>query len=198
MGSLLPDSNSKSGLSFPFTPTFWVLRMENTAAASVEEMIAPSRKASLKEKRGRQASGRAMKSAVRNTPSVESTSPWRTMGRTSSHRVSNPPENRMKARAKVPMEFVVTASSNCSPPGPFSPASIPMARNRMSPGTLMRSESVPATRLRKKRSPATRKGSTYSSNQNTPFVPTASDVPAGTGPPFAAPWPSASFRLPMR
>ena len=46
MGSLLPDSNSSKGLRFPFRPIFLDLRIEKTAAASVEEMMAASSRAS--------------------------------------------------------------------------------------------------------------------------------------------------------
>ena len=40
MGSLLPDSSSSNGLKSPFRLICLERRMENTAAASVEEMIA--------------------------------------------------------------------------------------------------------------------------------------------------------------
>jgi len=46
MGSLLPDSSSRSGLRSPFRLICLDRRMEKTAAASVEEMMAAKSMAS--------------------------------------------------------------------------------------------------------------------------------------------------------
>ena len=75
IGSLLPDSNSNMGFKVPLSPIFWVRKIENTAAASVDEIIAPSRNASLYVNWGSIAMGTAAATAVNNTPKVESTTP---------------------------------------------------------------------------------------------------------------------------
>ena len=82
------------------------------------------------------------------------------IGFMSLHFVWKPPEKSMKANANVPTLLAAFASEKFRPPGPSTPASIPMARKRMRAGTLIFSDREPATRLRKKRSPATRKGFT--------------------------------------
>ena len=62
----------------------------------------------------------------------------------------------MKASATVPTRFVNGASSKGSPPGPSTPASIPIPKKRMSAGMRVLSETVPASRLRKNSRPVTR------------------------------------------
>ncbi|OQA02840.1 MAG: hypothetical protein BWY67_02515 [Bacteroidetes bacterium ADurb.Bin397] len=50
MGSLLPDSNSSNGLRLPFSPILFDRNTEKTAAASVDDTIAPIRNPSIKVK----------------------------------------------------------------------------------------------------------------------------------------------------
>ena len=74
------------------------------------------------------------------------------------HFVWNPPEKSMNASANVPILLAAFASEKLSPPGPSTPATIPIPRNRINAGTLIFSESAPATRLMKNNKPATKKG----------------------------------------
>lgn len=102
MGSLLPDSNSRSGLMSPFKPTLRARSTANTAAASVDETIAPSSKPSSREKPSTPAPNAPTSAAVTTTPSVESARARPTTGRTLSHAVSSPPAKRMKTSATTP------------------------------------------------------------------------------------------------
>ena len=65
----------------------------------------------------------------------------------------------MNASANVPTLLAATASLKYKPPGPSTPANIPIARKRINAGTLIFSDNDPATRLMKKSRPATRNGS---------------------------------------
>ena len=82
------------------------------------------------------------------------------MGFMSLHFVWKPPEKSMKASANVPTLLAALASEKFRPPGPSTPAIIPIPKKRIRAGTLIFSESEPATRLMKNKSPATRKGFT--------------------------------------
>ena len=64
----------------------------------------------------------------------------------------------MKANAKVPTLLAALASEKFKPPGPSTPANIPIAKNKINAGTLIFSDNAPATRLKKNNIPATRKG----------------------------------------
>src|SRR5688572_6942231 len=87
MGSLLPLSNSNKGRKRPFKPTLFERRIENTAAASVEDTIAPSSKASAQLKSAYQCTKLPTEPAVMNTPSVDNNNPSPITGFTSSRRV---------------------------------------------------------------------------------------------------------------
>ena len=70
IGSFEPDSSSRSG-AMPFlSEIFFALSMAKTAAASVDEMMEPSKKASAQVKSSRYFATGAIASAVRKTPSV--------------------------------------------------------------------------------------------------------------------------------
>ncbi len=103
MGSLLPDSSSSRGRRRPRSPALRARRTENTAAASVEEMMAPSRNPASRLRPSARLATQPAMSAVTSTPTVASAMPGAATGRTSDHRVSRPPANRMKARAITPM-----------------------------------------------------------------------------------------------
>ena len=95
MGSLLADSNSKSGFSSPFKLT---LRDRNTAkiaAASVEDMTEPSSNPSSQVKPRTTTANAPTKTAVRTTPTVARIIPLPNTGRTLFHSVSRPPAKRM-------------------------------------------------------------------------------------------------------
>ena len=71
MGSLLPLSSSRVGLKLERKARFLDLNIENTAAASVEEMIAPNNKPSIKEKSVICQAKVPIHKAVISTPKVE-------------------------------------------------------------------------------------------------------------------------------
>jgi hypothetical protein len=103
IGSLEPDSSSKSGFSSPFNPSFFERSTEKTAAASVEEIMAPKSIASRLENPKTQRAKRPTAKAVKSTPKVESERAFLKVGFTSFQRVSSPPEKRIKAKARFPM-----------------------------------------------------------------------------------------------
>src|SRR5690554_7989528 len=85
MGSLLPDSSSNKGFRFPLRPIFLDLKIEKTAAASVDDTIEPSNKPSCQVKSPTQQANMPTVKAVSNTPKVERTRPGPRTGRTSFH-----------------------------------------------------------------------------------------------------------------
>ncbi len=95
MGSLLPDSNSSRAPTRPFRPTPRLRRTAKTAAASVEETMAPRSSPSNSEISRRAWAKSPTSRAVRATPSVASRAAERTTQRTLRHSVSRPPEKRM-------------------------------------------------------------------------------------------------------
>jgi len=95
MGSLLPDSSSSSGFRFPLRLTLRDRRTEKTAAASVEEMIEPSRNPSRGESPPTTVMNQPARAAVTKTPSVARIPPWIRTGRTWVQLVDNPPAKRM-------------------------------------------------------------------------------------------------------
>jgi hypothetical protein len=78
--------------------------------------------------------------AVRKTPTVESTTPGQTIGRVSSQLVSNPPEKIMKMRAIMPMDLAIRGLSKYIPPNPSDPERTPIARNKSRTGIANLSE----------------------------------------------------------
>lgn len=77
---------------------------ENTAAASVEDMIAPTSSPVVSENPNTQAATEPAMSAVTATPMVASATPCPRTGRMSSQAVSRPPEKRMNASATTPSD----------------------------------------------------------------------------------------------
>ncbi len=104
IGSLLPDSNSKRGLRDPFRLTLLDLKMEKTAAASVEDTIAPSKRPSKMERLRTVAENHPTRQAVPKTPTVDRATPFQTTGLTILQSVSSPPEKRIKAKANTPRD----------------------------------------------------------------------------------------------
>src|SRR3990172_12305308 len=138
IGSLLPDSSSnKEDKSFR-NRTFLSLRIEKTAAASVEEMIAPIRIPCRNENFNIQTQKRPALMAVRSTPAVDKVSAGPTAGRTSFQSVSIPPEKRINTKEATPINWAKSGSSKYMPPGPSLPANIPKTKNKTKAGTPKR------------------------------------------------------------
>ncbi|OPZ50228.1 MAG: hypothetical protein BWY90_01641 [Deltaproteobacteria bacterium ADurb.BinA014] len=95
IGSLLPDSNSKSGFNGSFSPTFFERRMANTAAASVEETIEPIKKALSQGRFRKYLTNNPTSKAVITTPAVDNTRAGLVTIFTDCISVDNPPANRM-------------------------------------------------------------------------------------------------------
>lgn len=108
--------------------------MANTAAASVEETMEPINRDSMKVKSVIQLMKNPKAMAVIKTPRVESKIPLPKIGFTSSHLVSNPPENMIKTSAILPMNCAMVESSKYIPPIPSEPANIPKTRNKINEG----------------------------------------------------------------
>jgi hypothetical protein len=102
IGSLLPDSNSSNGFKGSRRLTDLDRMTANTAAASVEDTIAPIRSPSVHDMPNATVTNHPTSPAVIATPSVESATPWPSTGRTLDHRVSNPPANKMNVSATTP------------------------------------------------------------------------------------------------
>src|SRR4029079_16827568 len=148
MGSLLPDSSSsrlaKVGGSFAFLAR----NTMNTAAASVEETIAPSKRPSRNDHPWTTETNQPTKNAVSNTPMVDNDKPFHSTSRTLFHSVSSPPENRIKTSAITPSVCTSCGLSKYRPPGPSEPASIPMTINSTSEGIPKRTDSLMVKILR--------------------------------------------------
>ncbi len=112
IGSLLPDSSSSNGFSWPFRPTPRLRRMENTAAASVEEMMAPSSTLLRISSPTTAHANMPTSTAVTNTPKVDRMKLGTATGRAMRQLVLRPPENRINARAISPSRLAARALSN--------------------------------------------------------------------------------------
>ena len=110
-------------------------KMENTAAASVEETMEPSNILSYMVKSVINQTKVPKDRAVNKTPKVERTKPSFIMGLTASQLVSRPPENNMKFRDTIPINCAILGSSKRIPPIPSEPANIPMAKKSNKVGT---------------------------------------------------------------
>jgi hypothetical protein len=110
MGSLLPLSNSSRGRKLPFNPILFDLMIENTAAASVDDTIAPRRSPSRRLISRSQDANNPTETAVINIPTVDSARPLRRTGFTLCHLVSRPPEKRMNVRAIIPRSLAISGS----------------------------------------------------------------------------------------
>jgi len=129
----------------------------NTAAASVEETMAPTRRPVRSSKPNTSQANKPTRPAVKTTPTVERRIPRLMTGRMTRQFVSSPPENSMKASAMVPTRLAACVLVNWMPPGPSDPASMPMQRNTISVGTPARSETRLAKMLARTRNPITRR-----------------------------------------
>src|SRR6185437_1534326 len=87
--SLIPDSISSVAVSRAGSPS--TRRVENTAAASVEETIEPSRTPVRQLVSSSTTAAPAVTATLTATPSVDSTTESGTAGRTAVHRVVRPP-----------------------------------------------------------------------------------------------------------
>lgn len=125
-GSLLPDSNSKREVSPFLIPILLVLRTLNTAAASVEDTIAPKRNPIIGSKPITKIANKATNKQVRSTPKVPREIPFQSTGFTLVQSVSKPPENKMNANAMEPTLRVRSASLNQIIRMPSEPANIPI------------------------------------------------------------------------
>ncbi len=104
IGSLAPDSISSVARTRSLRCTPLPRRIANTAAASVEETIAPSSIASGQLKPSAYAP-RASITAVPMTPNVASTLAGAATARTDRSGVLKPPSNRMRTSATVPSRY---------------------------------------------------------------------------------------------
>jgi hypothetical protein len=100
---------------------------ENTAAASVGDVIAPSRNDSVQDSPSATCDATAMTATLTATPTVARASPSPMEGRISAHRVVRPPSVKMTTRAAKPSACAVRASSKRTP-STDSPNTIPMPR----------------------------------------------------------------------
>src|SRR4051794_2098189 len=151
IGSLVPDSNSKSGWILPFKEIPCERRTENTAAASVDETIDPSKKPSIQEIPNTYLANQPTSTAVVKTPSDARLTPRHNTLETIRQSVSSPPAKRMKESATTPTDWASHALSNGIRPGPSDPASIPISRNNSSAGIPSLLEVLLATTPSKRR-----------------------------------------------
>ena len=94
-----------------------------------------------------QAANKPTSAPVTSTPTVASESAGRKPTRKSSARVRSPPSKRMIASARLPSRLASLKSSKSMPPGPSSPASMPITRNTSRSGAPTRAENALATML---------------------------------------------------
>ena len=123
--SLKPDSISSVAVSRAGSPS--TRRVENTAAASVDETIAPSSTPVRQLVSSSTTAAPAVTATLTATPSVDSTMASGTAGRTAVHRVVRPPSVRITTSAASPRVCESAALSNRSP-SPSSPIATPMPR----------------------------------------------------------------------
>src|SRR5690606_756385 len=103
MGSLLPLSNSNVGRKLVFKARLLERKIENTAAASVEETIEPNNMLSYMVKSVTNQTKVPSERAVNKTPKVDKAMPSFKIGFTEVQFVSNPPENNMKLSETMPI-----------------------------------------------------------------------------------------------
>ena len=134
MGSFEPLSSSSMGRRWLRNPTFWLPRMPNTEAESVDDIVDASRidgnsaKWILVQLMPESHQMKTpVRSAVRRTPTVDSTSPGSTTGRIAAILVPMPPEKRMMQRAIIPMNWAVCMLLNWMPT-PSVPKAMPTRR----------------------------------------------------------------------
>ncbi len=103
-------------------------RTENTAAASVEETMAPNNSAACQLTPSTRCTPTAVTTMLTITPTVASVAAGARTLRISLNRVVKPPSTRITASAAVPMFRASSTSSNRSP-NPSSPTMTPTSRN---------------------------------------------------------------------
>jgi hypothetical protein len=123
--SLSPDSASNEPVSLLGSGT--TRSTENTAAASVGEVTAPSSTASSHGSPRTKWEPTATTATETATPMVASETPRRTEDRISRQLVVRPPSARMIASAAKPSEWATSGFSN-STPMPASPRATPIRR----------------------------------------------------------------------
>ena len=101
IGSLVPLSSSSILSKLFLIFIFCVLNIENTAAASVDEIIDPKSKDNIKSKPNIKWTTIPIINAVMTTPTVDNDSPGLTIGFINLTSVSRPPENIIIIRAKI-------------------------------------------------------------------------------------------------
>ena len=87
------------------------LKIENTAAASVEDTMEPNSKLSKIVKSVTAQTKAPNENAVNKTPTVESTKPSFRIGFTAVQLVSKPPENKIKLRDTIPINCAYSGLS---------------------------------------------------------------------------------------
>ncbi len=103
IGSLAPDSSSSVGWIDPASLARWVRRTAKTAAASVDDTIAPSSRPVSIGRSRITAAASPVTAALTTTPNEASVTEGPTTGRTRAQLVDRPPSKRMSARAATPM-----------------------------------------------------------------------------------------------
>ena len=101
---------------------------EKTAAASVEDTMAPSSSASCQSIRSSRCAPTAVITVLITTPTVASAAAGASTLRMSANLVVRPPSTRMTASAAVPT-FLASSTSSNSSPRPSSPSTTPTSRN---------------------------------------------------------------------
>jgi hypothetical protein len=138
IGSLLPDSISSVALTRSLRLSPRPCSNENTAAASVDDTMAPISRPTSTGRPSSQAEASPATSAVIITPTVASTNAGRNPTRNDSTRVRMPPSSRITASARLLTTKAVVTSLKTILPGPSSPASMPTPRNSRTTGMPIR------------------------------------------------------------
>ena len=135
IGSLLPLSSSRVLLRLYLRFMFWDLRILNTDAESVDDMVAAN---NMEVANGRyifvnsnpeiKKINNPVMTAVKSTPTVDRAIPCQRMGLISLYWVSIPPEKRMMLKAIIPMNCAISTLKKWIMPRPLSPKAIPTIR----------------------------------------------------------------------
>lgn len=102
-GSLLPASNSRVCFRLPFRTRLRARSRLNTAAASVDETIAPRRRPSSQERFRKKWAKAPVARPVTMVPTTEREIPSGNMGLTLLHEVRRPPSKMMKTKQALPI-----------------------------------------------------------------------------------------------
>ena len=150
-------------------------RTENTAAASVEDTMAPSSSANCQSMSSRTCAPAAVIAVLMRTPTVARTPAGASTLRTSANRVVNPPSTRITASATVPMLRASSTLSN-SRPNPSSPMTTPTSRYSSRLGKPTRVATRVPTMLASSTKPPT-SNARYSCSKLISFPPSARVLP---------------------